>query len=104
MKSYESLVDALNDLKQRGYNADFETDNVCLYCGELDIRLNPEEFHVDEIYRIDGDASPDNNAVVYAISSAAGVKGTLIDAYGAGAANLSFDMAKKLQSDSPMLH
>jgi len=97
MNNYESLVDALNDLKKRGYVADFATDTVCLYCGELDIRLNPEEFQVDEVYRFDGDSSPDDNSVVYAISSSAGVKGTLVDAYGTYSENLSFEMAKKLQ-------
>ncbi len=97
MKNYESLVDALNDLKERGYVADFATDTVCLYCGELDIRLNPEEFQVDEVYRFEGDSNPDDSAVLYAISSSTGIKGTLIDAYGAYSKSLSFEMAKKLQ-------
>jgi hypothetical protein len=102
MKNYESLVDALDDLKQRGYEADFATDTVCLYCGDLDLRLNPEEFNVDEVYRFEGDSSPDDNAVLYAISSSTGVKGTLVDGYGAYSENLSFEMAKKLQ-DHPAL-
>src|ERR1044071_391428 len=97
MKNYDSLVDALNDLKQRGYTADFATDVVCLYCGDLDIRLDPEDFHVDETYRFDGDASPDGSSVLYAISSATGVRGTLVDAYGTYSEHLNFEMAKKLQ-------
>lgn len=98
MKNYESLVDALVDLKNRGYEADFETHEVCLYCGDLDLRLYPEEFHVDETYRFEGDSSPDDNSVLYAISSSTGLKGTLVDGYGAYSDNLSFDMAKKLQN------
>jgi len=98
MKNYESLVDSLNDLKKRGYTEDFETLQICLYCGDLDIRLNPEEFNVDEVYRFEGDSSPDDNSIVYAITSNTGVKGTLVDAYGAYSANLSFDMAQKLHS------
>lgn len=98
MKNYESLVDALDDLKQRGYEADFATDSACLYCGDLDLRLNPEEFNVDEVYRFEGDSTPDDSAVLYAISSSTGVKGTLVDGYGAYSENLSFEMAKKLQN------
>lgn len=90
MKNYESPVDALNDLRKRGYEADFSTDADCLYCGDLDIRLNPEEFHVDEAYRFDGHSSPDNNSVIYAITSSTGVRGTLVDAYGAYSEKLSF--------------
>jgi hypothetical protein len=96
MKNYDSLVDALDDLKKRGYEEDFATQTVCLYCGDLDIRLNPEEFNVDEVYRFEGDSNPDDSAVVYAISSTTGVKGTLVDAYGAYSISLSFEMIKKL--------
>lgn len=98
MKNYDTLVEALNDLKKRGYEADFTTDTVCLYCGDLDIRLNPEEFNVDEVYRFEGDSNPDDSAVLYAITSTQGVKGVLVDSYGAYSDNLSFEMAKKLTS------
>ena len=99
MKNYESLVDALADLKSRGYETEFETKPYCLYCGDLDLRLDPEDFKVDEIHRFEDGSTPDDNAVVYAISSATGVKGTLVDAYGPYAENMSFDIAKKIQAD-----
>ena len=83
MKNYNSSVDALDDLRKRGYDADFETESFCLYCGDLDLRLNEEEFHVDETYRFEGDSNPEDNAVVYAISSSTGVKGTILDEHGA---------------------
>jgi hypothetical protein len=98
MKSYESLIDALDDLRKRGYEADFATQTVCLYCGDLDLRLNPEEFNVDEVYRFEGNSNPDDAAVLYAISSSTGLKGTLVDGYGTYSDNVSFEMAKKLQS------
>ena len=98
MKSYESMIDALDDLKKRGYEADFETSTDCLYCGDLDIRLNPEQFHVDELYRFDASSDPGNNSVVYAISSSTGIKGTLVDRYGAYNDNMNFEMVRKLQT------
>jgi hypothetical protein len=45
-----------------------------LHCSNLDLRLNEEEFHVDEVYRFEGDSDPDNNAVVYALTFPTGVK------------------------------
>jgi hypothetical protein len=96
MKNYESMVDALNDLKERGYWADFGTDTVCLYCGELDIRLNPEEFHVDEVYHFEGNSGADNTEL-YAITSSTGVKGILVDTSGVYAKKLNFGMADKVQ-------
>ena len=79
MKNYESPTDALNDLRKRGYDADFDLQSDCLYCADLDLRLYEEEFHVDEVYRFDTASNPGNNAVVYALTSPTGVKGTVLD-------------------------
>ena len=85
MENYESVDKALSDLKKIGYEADldFETDSFCLYCGDLDMRLNPGEFHVDMTYRVEEYSHPDMNVVVYAISSSFGIRGTLVDAHDA---------------------
>ncbi len=97
MKNYESLVDALTDIKTRGYNEDFNLEPACLYCGSLGLRFYPEEFSVDEVYRFEEDSNPEDNSVLYVISSSAGVKGSLIDGYGVYADSMSFDMAQKLR-------
>jgi hypothetical protein len=97
MKNYPSLADALADLRERGYDADFaiETESVCLYCGELDMRLDPDEFHVDEVYSFDCSIKQDNNFLLYAISSpASGVKGTLVGSIG----TFSCDLSQVLES------
>jgi hypothetical protein len=96
MKYYSTSLEALIDLKDRGYTSDFSIESTCVYCPGLDIRLSPGEFNIDEHYRFEGLTSPDESSVVYAISSTSGLKGVLIDAYGVYAENLNFDMAKKL--------
>ena len=80
MKNYESLADALEDLKKRGYDVEFEPQANCLYCSMLDLRLTEEEFRVDEVYRFAGASNAADNAVVYALTSPSGVKGTIVDA------------------------
>jgi hypothetical protein len=98
MNNYESLADALDDLRKRGYDCDFDLQSNCLYCSNLDLRLYEEEFHIDEVYHFEEDANPDNNAVVYALTSPTGVKGTVVDDQGMPADNISFEMAKKLRN------
>jgi hypothetical protein len=100
MTKYKSLADALNDLKSRGYEANFETQSFCLYCGELDMRLDPEEFKVDEEYRFEGDPNHDEDAVLVAITSSSGIKGTLVDGYGSYVDNGNFEKARQLQEQS----
>jgi len=78
MKKYQSLIDAMSDLRKEGYEDDFTTQSFGLYTGDLDMRLDPEDFHVDEIDRVDENSNPGDGPTVYAISSSMGVKGTLV--------------------------
>ena len=81
MENYKSLADAISDLRKRGYQTDFSAETFGLYCGDLDMRLDPEEFKVDEEYRFGGDAMHEEDTVVVAITSFNGIKGILVDSY-----------------------
>jgi len=83
MKNYESLDDALLDLRKKGYEDDFATESFCLYCSDLDMRLDPDNFHVDEIDQVKVTSNVSDQATIYAISSSTGVRGTLVDVDGA---------------------
>jgi hypothetical protein len=99
MEKYKTPTDALNDLRKRGYEADFEPQSNCLYCNSLDMRLNEEEFHIDEVHRFKGNSNPRDNSVVYAFTSPTGVKGTVVDGLELFSGNLGFEVPKKLQDD-----
>lgn len=99
MKAYESLAGAIKALQQKGYIQDFNLHPEWIECPPLKLRLAPEEFHVDEIHRFEGMTNPDDSAILFAISSSAGVKGLLVDAYGVYAEALSPIMIRKLQVD-----
>lgn len=95
-KAYDTLVEALNDLKKRGYTLDFNLQPDCLHCASNDLRLHPEDFEIQEVYRFEGDTNPSDQSVVYAIESNIGEKGVLVNAYGLYADSASDAMVKKL--------
>jgi len=98
MTTYDTLTDALEALRGRGFTHDFNLEPDALHCPELDLRIHPEQFTIDEQYRFEGMSDPDDNDILYAISSGTGVKGVLVNAYGPYADTLSADMAAKLGS------
>ncbi len=104
MKTFETLTDALEDLKKRGYANDFNLQPDAIECGELDLKLRPEDFHVDEIYRFEGMNDPDDSTILFAVNSTAGVKGVIVDAYGAYADSLTESMLHRLRIDSQTQH
>jgi hypothetical protein len=97
MHFYPTLLDALEDLQQRGYVESFDAKDNCIECKTLNLIFAPIDFTLDEFYRFDDDSATDNSSIVLAISSSTGIKGTIVDAYGVYAENLGSIMAKKLR-------
>ena len=97
MKSYDTLSEAIQDLQSRGYTYDFNLKPHCLECASLKLEIHPDDFEIDELHRFEGMSSTDDNSILYAISSKNGIKGTLVDAYGVYAENISEQMRKKLR-------
>jgi hypothetical protein len=104
MKSFETLSQAMNALKERGYNSDFNLHPEWIEFVPMNLKLGPAQFHVDEVHRFEGMTNPDDSAVLYAISTPQGVKGLLVDAYGAYSESLSSEMIKRLKVDSKTDH
>jgi hypothetical protein len=97
MTSYSTITEALDDLKRRGYTADFDLQPHCVACGAQQIELHPEDFEITEVYRFEGANDPGDSNVVYAIAGKNGMKGVLVDAYGAYSDSLTAEMLEKLK-------
>lgn len=82
MISYETITDAINDLKTRGYMIDFNRGLKAVNSHESSFALSPGKFGIIVAYRFEGDTDPDDEAVVYAIEARDGYKGVLINGYG----------------------
>lgn len=94
MYTYDTVSDAVNGLKKRGYTMDFNLDENCIVCHED--KFNPEDFEIVEVYRFEGNSDPADEAIVYAIESNKGHKGVLVNGYGPSSETMSSEMANKL--------
>lgn len=98
MPVYDNLVDAINDLKQRGFTTDFNLAFDTVQCSNTGKSLSPAEFEIVEHYRFEADTNPSDSSVLYVIKAIHGdMKGILIDAYGAYGEALSDTMIQKLK-------
>ena len=98
MYAYDTVTEALGNLWERGYTASFKLHTDCLYCHDNQIRLSPNEFNIDELYRFEGNTDPSDETIIYAISSTNGnIKGTLVNAYGAYGDTASEELVSKLK-------
>ena len=97
MTSYDTLTEALTDLKKRGFTTDFNLSFNSIKCSSSGKTLAAHEFEIVEHYRFEGDTNPSDESVVYAIQSLDGsLKGTMVSAYGMYSEEISETLIKKL--------
>ncbi len=81
-EAYTTLAGALDELARRGFTERFQVfDGGLRVFGGGEI-MRPKELVVREYYRFEGISDPDDMAILYAIESTSGVRGTLADAFG----------------------
>ena len=79
MRTCASLAEAMADLRNRGYEEDFDIEGFALYSGDdQDMEEDPQDFRVDEVILVEECSQPDNNTVVYAVTYITGIKGIAI--------------------------
>ena len=72
---------AVGDLARRGFTADLRAVGGALQAATGET-LWPRDLVIREVHRFEGVSDPDDMEVLYAIESASGVRGTLVDAFG----------------------
>ncbi|WP_217275288.1 phosphoribosylpyrophosphate synthetase [Hymenobacter sp. BRD128] len=94
-----TLSQTLTALKKEGYTEDFNLKQNYLEGRNFAIRVFADDFVVDKHFRFEGDSSPDDEAVVYAISSVKyQVKGTLVNGYGLYSDSVANELVKALHA------
>jgi len=101
MRSYDTLTEAITDLKSRGFNLDFNLKETQIESTSTGRKLSPAEFEITEVYRFEGETDPGDEMVLYAIESKDGLKGTLMNAYGAYSNTISNELIGKLTVQYP---
>tara|TARA_R110002051_G_scaffold75791_1_gene137780 strand:+ start:11649 stop:11960 length:312 start_codon:yes stop_codon:yes gene_type:complete len=101
MENYDTLSEAIKAKQDEGYSYDFNINSSSIECRELKKKFEVTEFNVDAFYRFEGDSNPDDSSILYAIQTETGIKGLLVDAYGAYSESLSSEMINKLKIRQP---
>jgi hypothetical protein len=87
---YTTVVQALEELRAKGYTVDFNLK-------ENTDKHDAEDFEIEEVYRYEGESDPGDEAVVYGIVSKKGVKGIIVTNFGASVDRFTAKVLQKLQ-------
>jgi hypothetical protein len=94
---YETVTEAIEQLRALGYTFDFNLEENCIVCDAE--KFKADEFDIVEVYRYEGDSDPADEATVYGIQSKSGIKGVLVTGYGTSLDNsTTTEILKKLKT------
>ena len=77
-----TLAGTLDDLAGRGFTEHFVLRNGRLRGLDTGKNFAADQVVISEHYRFEGVSDPDDMAIVYALESTGGIRGTLADAFG----------------------
>ncbi len=92
---YETVSEAIDQLRKKGFTIDFNLEKNCLVCHPE--TFDPDDFEIVDIYRYEGNTDPADEATVYAIESKTGLKGILVTGYGTSTDTMSTEILSKLR-------
>ena len=81
-KNYTNMVEAIEELRKRGFTANFEFLDQTFRDVNSGRTFMANELTIVEHYRFEGASDPDDMSVVYAIESTDGPRGIIADAFG----------------------
>jgi len=77
---YATVSEALEELNKKGFIHDFNLRDE-------DIKKNPHHYEIEHIYRYEGNSNPDDEAIVYGITSNSGQRGVYVAGFSANSEN-----------------
>src|SRR5574340_298869 len=80
--SYTNMTEAIQDLRKRGFVANFEFLDQEFRDVESEKTFTADELTIVEHYRFEGASDPEDMSVVYAIERQDGTRGIIADAFG----------------------
>ena len=78
----KTLVACINSLVKSGFTEDFKITGGKMKALKREKSYIPEEVKILSFYRFEGESDPADNSILYAIETADGSRGTMVDAYG----------------------
>lgn len=95
--SFDTVTETLTWLRSEGFTRDFNLAYEYLEFNRGANAMAPEDFHIEWVFRFEGDTDPGDEEIIYGITSTKfNVKDVLLSAYGMYADPVSEQMIRKL--------
>jgi hypothetical protein len=91
---YDTISEAINQLRAEGYDTDFVYSKGVLKAGETEFKV--DELVIEDLYRYEGDSDPADESAVFALAAVTGTKGIFVTGYGPSVEDGAEELIKHL--------
>lgn len=97
------LHEGLSYVKNLGYTENLTPHYDHFECQSGKVKLMPSDFMVDGVMRFENTSDPDDQSILYAVSSTDGkTKGAYVESYGLYHEDLSSEMIERFKKNIPL--
>jgi hypothetical protein len=93
----KTLSEVMTAIQKDGFKENFIVKENLLYAPEADKYYAPVEIRIANFYRFEGTSDPGDSSILYAIETTDGVKGILLDAYGAYSDEMTTNFIREIE-------
>lgn len=98
-----TLASVINLQIARGYTEDFKVNTMGILALKKEKIYQPGQIKVVDFYRFEGISDPGDESILYVIETNDGIKGTLVDSFGANSDELTSAFMQKVGEISKVI-
>ncbi|MFW6275410.1 MAG: phosphoribosylpyrophosphate synthetase [bacterium] len=96
---YENLAQATEDLIKEGYTINFRVNDEGKLVDNKQVEFYPSQVKLNEFHRFEGISNPADMSILYAVETDSGLKGLVVDAFGADGSEITSDFMNKAKQN-----
>lgn len=96
---YESLAEATENLIKDGYTINFRVNDEGKLIDNKQVEFNPAQVKLNEFHRFEGVSNPADSSILYAVETDSGLKGLVVDSFGADGSEITSDFMNKVKQN-----
>ncbi len=96
---YDTLSEASEALRKMGFTENFRVTDDCILADYSGNEYDCSEVILQGFHRFEGVTNPADNTILYAVETKSGVKGTVVDSYGADGSAITSEFMNKVEQN-----
>jgi len=99
VNQYGNLSEASESLRKQGYTVNFRVNENEKLVDDKGHEFEASQVKLEAFHRFEGMTNPADSSILYAVKTKTGLKGTVVDSYGADGSEVTSNFMNKVDQE-----